>query len=93
MKQLDSMSLAHKVYNNQTQELLSFSFSEALKLAWRLCKQAKVLIQDGLITLKNTILSQYELCVPVKRGRKSIEFKDTYRNLKLFPYYIKHNAF
>ena len=58
MKTLDTMTLAWKIFKNKTK---TYTFRNALKLAWKMCKTTKVQIVDNTIELLSKTITKLNL--------------------------------
>ena len=86
-KNLDVMSLAHKIFKDNERFT---RFGSALKLAWLICRNAKILVQENIIKIYSSILNQYNLSVENRRERNCIVIKNNIYDLNLFAYEAKY---
>ena len=83
MKNLNVMQLAWKLHK-QNDRLTNFGY--CLKLAWKICKNAKVLIQNNVIKFYTKHIKNLKLYVSHRVEKGCIVIKNDIYNLNLFIY-------
>jgi len=84
MKTLDTMTLAWKIYRNKTK---TYTFRNALKLAWKMCKTAKVQLVDNTIELISKIITKINLSNVTKvKGGVSIPNNEYELNILFYQF-------
>ena len=81
------MFLAWKIIRNKNISLAR-TFSQALKLAWNICKKGSISFVDGLVRFTSKEISKVQLCIETTRKRNTIEFSNDDRTMKLFLYEV-----
>ena len=84
MKTLDTMTLAWKIFRNKSK---TYTFRNALKLAWKMCKTTKVQIVDNTIELLSKTITKLNLSNVTKvKGGVSIPNNEYELNILFYQF-------
>ena len=83
---MNVMKMAWKIFLNKKRV---YTFSTALKLAWRLCRVAKVEIINGYLEIKSKAIALLGLFM-VDSMRGGIKVKDEQYSLNILFYQLNH---
>ncbi len=79
MNQLNVLQLAWKIFKNKTR---TFTFRNALKLAWKICRQGRVEIKDKYFEIKSKVISLLNLFM-VDNIRNGVRVRDEQYDLNV----------